>query len=45
MLQKPERGRAFGDAGRRRVEKHFTAVHTGAATLRVYIDVLNHGSS
>ena len=44
MLRNPERGRAFGDAGRRRVEKHFTAERTGAATLSVYRDVLKHGS-
>ena len=45
MLRKPERGRLFGDAGRRRVEKYFTVERTGAATLRVYNDVFNHGSS
>ena len=45
MLQKPERGRSFGQAGRRRVEKHFTAERTGAATLRVYRDVCHKGST
>ena len=44
MLRNPERGRAFGDAGRRRVEKHFTVERTGAATVSVYRDVLKHGS-
>ena len=42
MLQQPERGRAFGEAGRRRVEQFFTAGRMGAATLKVYQDVLNH---
>ena len=45
LLQNPERGRLFGEAGRRRVEEYFTAEHTGAATLRVYCNVLNCGSS
>ena len=41
MLQQPERGRAFGEAGRRRVEQFFTVERMGAATLKVYHDVLN----
>ena len=45
MLRKPERGRAFGDAGRQRVEKHFTVERMGAATLSAYRDVLKHGSA
>ena len=45
ILRKPERGRLLGDAGRRRVEKCFTADRTGAATLRIYNDVLDQGSS
>lgn len=44
MLQRPERARRFGEAGRRHVEKHFTAERTGAATLRVYRDVCLQGS-
>lgn len=42
VLREPERGRAFGEAGRQRVEQFFTAERTGAATLEVYHDVLNH---
>ena len=45
ILQRPERGRLLGDAGRRRVEKYFTAARTGAATLRIYNHVLDQGSS
>ena len=41
MLKTPERGLAFGEAGRRRVEEIFTVERTGAATLRVYHDVLS----
>ena len=41
LLRQPERGRAFGEAGRRRIEQFFTAERTGAATLEVYRDVLN----
>ncbi|MDE0206348.1 MAG: glycosyltransferase family 4 protein [Candidatus Tectomicrobia bacterium] len=44
ILQKPECARRFGEAGRRRVEKHFTAERTGSATLRVYRDVCHKGS-
>ena len=42
ILRQPERGRAFGEAGRRRVEQFFTVERMGAATLEVYHDVLNH---
>ena len=42
MLRQPERGRVFGEAGRRRVEQFFTVERMGAATLKVYHDVLNH---
>ena len=45
MLRQPERGRAFGEAGRRRVEQFFTVERMGAATLKVYHDVLNHRSA
>lgn len=45
MLKTPERGRTFGEAGRRRVEEFFTVERTGAATLRVYHDVLNQVSA
>ena len=41
MLQQPERGRSFGEAGRHRVEQFFTVERTGAATLKVYHDVLD----
>ena len=41
LLRQPGCGRAFGEAGRRRVEQFFTAERTGAATLEVYRDVLN----
>lgn len=41
LLRQPERGRAFGEAGRRRIEQFFTAERTGAATLEVYRDGLN----
>lgn len=42
ILRQPERGRDFGEAGRRCVEQFFTVERTGAATLKVYHDVLNH---
>lgn len=45
ILRQPERGFAFGDAGRRRVEQFFTAEHMGAATLKVYHDVLDQRSA
>ena len=41
ILRQPECGRAFGEAGRRRVEQFFTVERMGAATLKVYDDVLN----
>lgn len=42
MLRHPEQGRAFGEAGRRRVEQFFTVERMGMATLKVYNDVLGH---
>jgi glycosyltransferase involved in cell wall biosynthesis len=36
LLQHPEQGRAFGEAGRKRVEQHFTAERMAAQTLHVY---------
>ena len=45
MLQRPERALRFGEAGRRRVENHFNAEQTGAATLRVYRDVCHQDSA
>lgn len=42
VLRRPERGRAFGEAGRRRVEQFFTVERMGAGNLKVYHDVLNH---
>ncbi|MGQ4807327.1 D-inositol-3-phosphate glycosyltransferase [Candidatus Entotheonellaceae bacterium PAL068K] len=36
VLQHPEQGRAFGEAGRKRVERHFTAARMAAQTLQVY---------
>ncbi len=41
LLRQPERGRAFGEAGRRRVERFFTVERMGAANLKVYHDVLD----
>ena len=41
ILRRPEQGRAFGQTGRRRVEQFFTAERMGAATLKVYQDVLD----
>lgn len=42
ILREPERGQAFGEAGRRRVEQFFTTERMGAAILKVYHDVLNN---
>ena len=42
ILREPERGQAFGEAGRRRVEQFFTTERMGAAILKVYYDVLNN---
>ena len=41
VLRQPERGRAFGEAGRRRVEQFFTVERMGAGNLKVYHDVLD----
>lgn len=41
VLRQPERGRAFGEAGRRRVEQLFTVERMGAGNLKVYHDVLD----
>lgn len=45
LLQRPDRARFFGEAGRRRVEDYFTAQRTGAATLGVYRNVFEQHSS
>jgi glycosyltransferase involved in cell wall biosynthesis len=36
LLRHPEQGRALGEAGRKRVEQHFTAERMAAQTLHVY---------
>jgi glycosyltransferase involved in cell wall biosynthesis len=41
ILRQPERGRTFGEAGRRRVEQFFTVERMGADNLVVYHDVLD----
>lgn len=41
VLRQPERGRAFGQAGRRRVEQFFTVERMGAGNLKVYQNVLD----
>jgi L-malate glycosyltransferase len=43
LLQHPEQGRAFGEAGRKRVEQQFTAERMAAQTLHVYQWLLHHG--
>jgi glycosyltransferase involved in cell wall biosynthesis len=41
LLQHPAQGRALGEAGRRRVEQHFTAEQMASRTLHVYQRVLD----
>ena len=36
LLRHPEQGKAFGEAGRKRVEQHFTAERMALQTLHVY---------
>ncbi len=45
VLQHPEQGRAFGEAGRKRVERHFTAARMAAQTLHVYQQLLDETSA
>jgi glycosyltransferase involved in cell wall biosynthesis len=43
LLQHPAQGRAFGEAGRKRVEQQFTVEHMAAQTLHIYQWLLHHG--
>ena len=42
LLQHPEQGEAFGAAGRKRVERHFTVAQMACRTLQVYERMLAH---
>lgn len=42
LLHDPEQGRAFGEAGRKRVEQGFTAERMATQTLHVYQQVVGH---
>jgi glycosyltransferase involved in cell wall biosynthesis len=42
VLRQPEQSRAFGEAGRKRVEMFFTAERMAAHTLRVYRHIRGH---
>jgi glycosyltransferase involved in cell wall biosynthesis len=44
LLQHPEQSRAFGEAGRKRVEQQFTAERMAAQTLHVYQRLLEGNS-
>jgi glycosyltransferase involved in cell wall biosynthesis len=40
LLRDPERGKRFGEAGRQRVARYFTAERMAVLTLRVYQQLL-----
>ena len=42
LLYHPEQGIRFGEAGRKRVEQHFTALQMATQTLQLYRRLLNH---
>jgi glycosyltransferase involved in cell wall biosynthesis len=42
LLRHPEQGRMFGEAGRKRVEQHFTSTHMAARTVQIYQQLTAH---
>jgi glycosyltransferase involved in cell wall biosynthesis len=42
LLRYPEQGTRFGEAGRKRVEQHFTALQMATHTLQLYRRLLNN---
>ena len=42
LLRHPERGKKFGEAGRSRVEQHFTATRMAMHTLQIYQQLMSH---
>jgi colanic acid/amylovoran biosynthesis glycosyltransferase len=42
LLRHPEQGKKFGEAGRSRVEQHFTAAQMAMRTLHIYQQLMSH---
>jgi glycosyltransferase involved in cell wall biosynthesis len=42
LLRHPEQGQKFGEAGRNRVEQHFTAARMAMHTMQIYQQLMSH---
>lgn len=42
LLRYPEQGKTFGEAGRRRVEQHFTSTQMARRTMQIYQQLTSH---